>query len=838
MDEEKKYNSGNIQSRDIVAEMEESYLNYSMSVIVSRALPDVRDGLKPVHRRVLYGASDLGATWNRSYKKSARIVGEVLGKYHPHGDSSVYDSLVRMAQPWSLRYNLIDGQGNFGSIDGDNAAAMRYTEARMDRIAAEMLQDIDKETVEFTNNFDDSLQEPTVLPSIIPNLLMNGSEGIAVGMATKIPPHNLCELITGLIALLEKPDITIEEIIANHIQGPDFPTAGYIMGSDGIKSAYSTGRGRVVMRGKANIEELDNGKEKIIITELPYQVNKANLVEKIAELVRDKKLEGISDLRDESDKDGIRVVVECKRDAIGEVILNNLYKYTALQDTFGVILLALVDGVPKVMALKEMLQHFLDFRREIIINRTRFELKEAEARSHILEGLKKALENIDQVISIIRGSKDPEAAKKSLIDTFSFSEKQTKAILDMRLQKLTSLEIDKVVEEFNELQILIKELNEILKSHTLQNDIIKKELNYLLDKYGDERRTEIIPFSGELSVEDMIAEEDMVLTITHKGYIKRLATTQWKTQKRGGRGMKGAHTKDDDFVEHLFIASTHDTMLFFTNQGKCYWLKVHQIPQALRTSQGRAIINLIGCEPGDQVQAFLPVSNFDEGQFIVMATKKGIINRTSLSLYSKPRKGGVYAMEIKEGDQLIQAKISNGEDSIIMATKEGKSIRFLETQVRPTGRRTKGVRGIMLADSDEVIGMLIAKREGSVLVASENGYGKRSVLDEYRIQSRGGKGVYTMKKTHKTGNLISILEAIDNDDLMIITTQGVMIRQPVENIRTIGRNTQGVRLLRLDDGATISSVTKVIKDEVDEVDEDGKPNVDDVQETPPTTPTQ
>ena len=838
MDEEKKYNSGNIQSRDIVAEMEESYLNYSMSVIVSRALPDVRDGLKPVHRRVLYGASDLGATWNRSYKKSARIVGEVLGKYHPHGDSSVYDSLVRMAQPWSLRYNLIDGQGNFGSIDGDNAAAMRYTEARMDRIAAEMLQDIDKETVEFTNNFDDSLQEPTVLPSIIPNLLMNGSEGIAVGMATKIPPHNLCELITGLIALLEKPDITIEEIIANHIQGPDFPTAGYIMGSDGIKSAYSTGRGRVVMRGKANIEELDNGKEKIIITELPYQVNKANLVEKIAELVRDKKLEGISDLRDESDKDGIRVVVECKRDAIGEVILNNLYKYTALQDTFGVILLALVDGVPKVMALKEMLQHFLDFRREIIINRTRFELKEAEARSHILEGLKKALENIDQVISIIRGSKDPEAAKKSLIDTFSFSEKQTKAILDMRLQKLTSLEIDKVVEEFNELQILIKELNEILKSHTLQNDIIKKELNYLLDKYGDERRTEIIPFSGDLSVEDMIAEEDMVLTITHKGYIKRLATTQWKTQKRGGRGMKGAHTKDDDFVEHLFIASTHDTMLFFTNQGKCYWLKVHQIPQALRTSQGRAIINLIGCEPGDQVQAFLPVSNFDEGQFIVMATKKGIINRTSLSLYSKPRKGGVYAMEIKEGDQLIQAKISNGEDSIIMATKEGKSIRFLETQVRPTGRRTKGVRGIMLADSDEVIGMLIAKREGSVLVASENGYGKRSVLDEYRIQSRGGKGVYTMKKTHKTGNLISILEAIDNDDLMIITTQGVMIRQPVENIRTIGRNTQGVRLLRLDDGATISSVTKVIKDEVDEVDEDGKPNVDDVQETPPTTPTQ
>ena len=828
MSEEKIYTSGNIQSRDIVSEMEESYLNYSMSVIVSRALPDVRDGLKPVHRRVLYGASDLGATWNRSYKKSARIVGEVLGKYHPHGDSSVYDSLVRMAQPWSLRYNLIDGQGNFGSIDGDNAAAMRYTEARMDRIASEMLKDIDKETVEFANNFDDSLSEPTVLPSIIPNLLMNGSEGIAVGMATKIPPHNLNELISGLVALLENPDINIEEIIENHIKGPDFPTAGYIMGSDGIKSAYTTGRGRVVMRGKASIEEMESGKEKIIITELPYQVNKANLVEKIAELVRDKKLEGISDLRDESDKDGIRVVVECKRDAIGEVILNNLYKYTALQDTFGVILLALVDGVPKVMNLIEMLQHFLDFRRQVIINRTKFELKEAEDRSHILEGLKKALENIDEVISIIRSSKDPEAAKNSLIEKFSFSEKQTKAILDMRLQKLTSLEIDKVVDEFNELQELIKKLNQILIDKNLQDEIIKEELEYLLEKYGDNRRTEIIPFSGDLSIEDMIAEEDMVLTITHKGYIKRLATSQWKTQKRGGRGMKGAHTKDGDFVEHLFIASTHDTMLFFTNRGKCYWLKVHQIPQALRTSQGRAIINLIGCEPGEQVQAFLPVTTFDENQFIIMATKKGIINRTSLSLYSKPRKGGVYAMDIKEGDQLIQAKISNGEDSIIMATKEGKSIRFIETQVRPTGRRTKGVRGIMLGDTDEVIGMLIAKREGSVLVASENGYGKRSELDEYRVQSRGGKGVYTMKKTHKTGNLISILEAVENDDLMIITTQGVMIRQPVDSIRIIGRNTQGVRLLRLDDGATISSVTKVIKDDDEDGTEDATP-----ESTPP-----
>ena len=811
--EENKYNSGNIQPRDIIHEMEESYLNYSMSVIVSRALPDVRDGLKPVHRRVLYGASDLGATWNRSYKKSARIVGEVLGKYHPHGDSSVYDSLVRMAQPWSLRYNLIDGQGNFGSIDGDNAAAMRYTEARMDRIAAEMLQDIDKETVEFANNFDDSLTEPTVLPTIIPNLLMNGSEGIAVGMATKIPPHNLNELTSGLEALLDNPEISIEEIIEKHIKGPDFPTSGYIMGSDGINSAYTTGRGRVVMRGKAEIEEMESGKEKIIITELPYQVNKANLVEKIADLVREKKLEGISDLRDESDKDGIRVVVECKRDAIGEVILNNLYKYTQLQDTFGVILLALVKGIPKIMTLKEMLQHFLDFRREIIINRTKFELKEAEARAHILEGLKKALENIDKVISIIRGSKDPESAKKTLIETFAFSEKQTKAILDMRLQKLTSLEVGKIVEEFEEIQKLIKSLKEILESFDIQNSIIKKELQHLIDKYGDKRRTEIIPFSGDLSIEDMIAEEDMVLSITHKGYIKRLATSQWKTQKRGGRGVKGAHTKDDDYAEHLFIASTHDTMLFFTDKGKCYWLKVHQIPQASRISQGRAIINLIGCEPGEKVQAFLPVSEFDDTKYIIMATKNGIINRTALSLYSKPRRGGVFAMEIREGDQLIQAKISNGQDSIIIATKEGKSIRFEEEQVRPTGRRTKGVRGIKLSPADEAIGMLVVKREGTVLVASENGYGKRSDLDEYRTQSRGGKGVYTMKKTSKTGELVSIMETTQDDDLMIITNAGVMIRQKVASIRVIGRNTQGVKLLRLDDGSKISSVTKVINDD-------------------------
>tara|TARA_B100001142_G_scaffold329800_1_gene394446 strand:- start:828 stop:3311 length:2484 start_codon:yes stop_codon:yes gene_type:complete len=808
-----------IQNRDIVEEMSESYLTYSMSVICSRALPDVRDGLKPVHRRVLYGALEQGATWNRKHKKSARIVGDVLGKYHPHGDSSIYDSLVRMAQDWSLRYPLIDGQGNFGSVDGDNAAAMRYTEARMDRVASEMLQDLDKETVDFTPNFDDSLEEPTVLPTQIPNLLMNGSEGIAVGMATKIPPHNLNELITGLIALLQNPEITIEELIERHVTGPDFPTAGFIMGSDGINSAYKTGRGRIVMRGRANIEEDERGKQRIIITELPYQVNKANLVEKIADLVRDKKLEGISDLRDESDKDGNRIVIECKRDAIAEIILNNLYKFTQLQDTFGVIMLALVNGVPKIMNLKEVLGHFLEFRREVIIKRTAFELREAENRAHILEGLKKALENIDDIIKIIRGSASPEMAKEALITTYHFSDKQAKAILDMRLQKLTSLEIDKVVQEYKELQELIKNLKNILENYEKQSQIIEEELSEVLDRHGDTRRTEVIPFSGDLSLEDMIADEEMIVTITHNGYIKRLPADTWKTQRRGGKGMKGAKTKDDDFVEHLFTASTHNTMLFFTDKGKCYWLKVHQIPQTSRTSQGRAIVNLIGCEAGEKVNAFVSVKEFSENNYIIMATRKGMINRTSLSLYGKPRKGGVFAMEIKDGDELIQAKISNGSDNIIMATKDGKSIRFKEEDVRATGRRTKGVRGITIGSDDEVIGMLVLKNDGHVLVASENGYGKKSQTEEYRIQQRSGKGVYTLKKTPKTGSLISILEVVETDDIMIITSAGVMIRQATNEIRTIGRNTQGVRLIRLDEGATISSVAKVVREEESEEEE-------------------
>ena len=799
--------------RDIVDEMRESYLNYSMSVIVSRALPDVRDGLKPVHRRILYGMSELGSSWNRPYKKCARIVGDVLGKYHPHGDSSVYDALVRMAQEFSMRYRLVDGQGNFGSIDGDNAAAMRYTESKMTRLSSEMLKDLDKDTVEWGLNFDETLKEPKVLPSSVPTLLINGSEGIAVGMATKIPPHNLTEIVNGLISIIEKEDISVEELMV-HIKGPDFPTAGLILGMDGLKQAYETGRGKIKMRAKAHIETDPKGRGSIIITEVPYQTNKANLVEKIADLVRDKKVEGIRDLRDESDKDGIRVVVETKKDAVPEVILNQLYKHTQLQDTFGIILLALVNGVPKIMPIKTILNHFLDFRHEVIVRRTQFELREAESRAHILEGLKIALDNIDAIIKVIRGSKDPAQAKEGLMDGYNLSEIQSQAILDMRLQRLTGLEVDKVVAEYKEVIQLISHLKGILDSKPQRTEIIKTELLEIRDQYGDERRTEIIAVDTDFSMEDMIAEEEVVLTITHQGYIKRTALNTYRSQRRGGRGVQGAMSKDEDFVEHLFIANTHNYMLFFTDMGKCYWLKVYDIPQGGRATRGRAIVNLIGCDPGEKVEAFVSVKDFDDDHYIVMSTKKGIIKKTVLSAYGKPRKGGIYAIEIRKGDKLIQARISNGDHDILIGTHEGKSIRFSENDIRPSGRKTMGVKGIKLSSKEDyVVGMLVVRREGTVLVATEKGYGKRTEILQYRTQTRGGKGVLTMRCTDKTGKMVNIMEVVDSDDLIVITDSGVLMRQPIKAIRTIGRVTQGVRLVKLDGGTNISSITRVISED-------------------------
>ena len=817
------FNRDNILPRDIVDEMKESYLNYSMSVIVSRALPDVRDGLKPVHRRILFGMSELGSSWNRPYKKSARIVGDVLGKYHPHGDSSVYDALVRMAQDFSMRYQLVDGQGNFGSIDGDNAAAMRYTESRMTKITSEMLKDLDKDTVEWTPNFDETLKEPSVLPSGVPTLLVNGSEGIAVGMATKIPPHNLTEVVNGLIALIENSDITTGEIMT-HIKGPDFPTAGLILGMDGLRSAYETGRGKIKMRARAHIETSKNGKDSIVITEVAYQTNKANLVEKIADLVRDKKIVGITDLRDESDKDGIRVVIETKRDAVPEVILNQLYKHTQLQDTFGIILLALVDGIPKIMPLKTILNHFINFRHEIVVRRTEFDLREADARAHILEGLKIALDNIDEVIVIIRGSKDPAQAKEGLMNGFNLSEIQSQAILDMRLQKLTGLEVGKIVAEYKEVIKLIAHLKGILESRSQRMNIIKTELLEIRDQYGDERRTEIIPVDSNFTMEDMIAEEEVVLTITHQGYIKRTALNTYRTQRRGGRGVQGALSKNEDFVEHLFIANTHNYMLFFTDQGKCYWLKVYDIPQGGRATQGRAIVNLIGCAPGEKVEAFVSVKEFDDHHYIVMATRNGIVKKTVLSAYGKPRKGGIYAIEIREGDKLIQARITNGEHDILLGTYEGKSIRFSENNIRPSGRKTMGVIGIRLSSKEDyVIGMLVIRREGTILVATQKGMGKRTDVSQYRTQTRGGKGVMTMRCTEKTGKMVNIMEVVDSDDLIVITDSGVLMRQPVAAIRTIGRVTQGVKLVKLDEGTSISSITRVIsedtansKDELDD----------------------
>lgn len=803
----------NVTGRDIVEEMRESYLNYSMSVIVSRALPDVRDGLKPVHRRILYGMNELGVPWNGPYKKCARIVGDVLGKYHPHGDSSVYDALVRMAQSFALRYPLVDGQGNFGSIDGDNAAAMRYTEGRMTRFGSESLQDLDKNTVDWLPNFDETLQEPAVLPARAPNLLVNGSEGIAVGMATKIPPHNLVEIVDALIALIDDPELGSSDLMV-YVRGPDFPTAAIIEGVDGIREAYDTGRGKITVRARAAIEITRQGKASIVITEIPYQVNKSSLLEKMADLVRSKKVTGVADIRDESDKDGMRIVIETKRDAVPEVILNRLYMNTQLEDTFGIILLALVDGVPRVLSLKEMMQYFIGHRHEVVVRRTQFDLDAAEAKAHILEGLKIALDNIDEVIKIIRGSKDPGEAKKELMKNFSLSDPQAQAILDMRLQRLTGLEVKKVVEDYKQTIQLIAQLKGILESRPQRMAIIKRELEEIRSQYGDERRTEIVPVGRTFSVEDMIAEEEVVITITFLGYIKRTAAATYRSQRRGGRGLLGAQAGDEDFVKHLFVANTHDVMLFFSDKGKCYWLKVHEIPPGGRASRGRAIVNLIDCEPGEKVEAFVSVKEFDEKRFIIMATQKGMIKKTNLSAYGSPRRGGIYAVDIRKGDKLIDARITEGDNDIILGTREGKSIRFSEREIRSTGRKTMGVKGIRLSSEDDmVVGMVVVRREGTVMVATEQGYGKRTEVIQYRVQKRGGMGVMTMRTTKKVGKMVSIMEVVETDDLMIITDRGVLIRQPVYRIRTIGRVTQGVKLIRLDENDKISTVTRVIQDE-------------------------
>ncbi|MFQ5708872.1 MAG: DNA gyrase subunit A [bacterium] len=793
-------------------EMKDSYIDYSMSVIVSRALPDVRDGLKPVHRRVLYGMHELGLRPNSAYKKSARIVGEVLGKYHPHGDSAVYDTMVRMVQDFSLRYPLVDGQGNFGSVDGDSPAAMRYTEARLAPIAEEILRDLDKDTVDFAPNFDESLTEPRVMPSVLPNLLVNGSSGIAVGMATNIPPHNLCEVVDALTALINRPDLRTETLM-NYIKGPDFPTAAIIYGDEGIEEMYRTGRGRIKIRARASVETVKSGRENIIVTELPYQVNKANLMEKIADLVRDRKVEGLTDIRDESDRDGMRLVIELKRDAIADVVLNQLFKHTQMQVTFGTIMLALVDGAPKILSLKEVLQHFIDFRHEVVVRRTRFELDKAEKRAHILEGLKICLDNIDEIVELIKKSRNPETARNSLMKRFHLSEVQAQAILDMRLQRLTGLERKKIEDEYLKIIKLIEKLRALLESKSKRMQVIKEELQELKEKYGDERRTEIISETEEFTVEDMIAEEDMVITISHTGFIKRFAVSSYKRQLRGGRGYTGASTKEEDFIEHLFIASTHNYILFFTHTGRCYWLKVHEIPQAGRASKGRAIVNLLNISRAEKIAAFVNVRDFNNDFYLVMATKRGLIKKTSLSAYANPRKGGINAITIRPGDDLIDAKLTDGTHDILLGTHNGMAIRFHEDEVRDMGRTASGVKGISLGKDDFVVGMVVIRREGTVLVVTESGYGKRTDVKEYRVSHRAGKGILTIKVSEKTGHMVAIKEVVDENDLMIITSKGVVIRQSVKKISTQGRNTQGFRLIKLDENDRVADVARVVKEE-------------------------
>jgi DNA gyrase subunit A len=812
-------NRERILPRLIDEEIKESFINYSMSVIVSRALPDVRDGLKPVHRRVLYAMNELGLVPGRPYKKSATVVGDVLGKYHPHGDASVYDALVRMVQDFSLRCPLVDGQGNFGSVDGDAAAAYRYTEARLTRLAMEMLADIDKNTVDFAPNFDDRLQEPKVLPSGFPNLLVNGSSGIAVGMATNIPPHNLKEIIAAVIAVVDDPEITAGAL-RKIVKGPDFPTGAYVYGRAGIKDYQETGRGRIVMRARAVIEEREHSnKSQIVVNELPYQVNKARLVEQIAELVRDKKLEGISDLRDESDRDGMRIVIELKRDAIPRVVLNQLYKHTTMQSTFGVIMLALVpDGttgrlVPKVMALREAIDHYITHRHAVIVRRAQFELDKALEREHILEGLKIAVDNIDEVVQVIRKAKDTPQASERLQKRFKLSEKQAEAILNMRLAKLTGLEIEKLDEELKEVRGTIKDLRTLLESKPKRMKLLKEELQKIADTYGDNRRTEITSDEGEFSIEDLIAQEDMVVTISHSGYIKRTSVSTYRKQRRGGRGLNGQGLKEDDFIEHLFVGSTHDYILFFTDDGRCFWLKVHEIPQAGRASKGKPIVNLINVTPDTRIMAMVPVPKFTDDQFLLFCTKNGTVKKTRLSEYSNPRSTGIKAIKVEAGDQLMHVQITTGNNDIVIATRNGLSVRFHESDVREMGRDTTGVKGIELREGDSVVGMVVIKRDATLLVVTERGLGKCSHIDEYRVQKRGGKGILTVNRTAKTGDVVTIMEVLPEDEIMLITKHGVIIRSSVAQIRVTGRNAQGVKLVQLDEQDSVTAVARVIGDD-------------------------
>lgn len=804
---------------NIEEEMKKSYIDYAMSVIVGRALPDVRDGLKPVHRRILYAMSELGLSPEKPYRKCARIVGDVLGKYHPHGDSAVYDTLVRMAQDFSTRYLLVDGHGNFGSIDGDSAAAMRYTEAKMNKITVELLRDINKETVDFTANFDETQKEPVVLPSRYPNLLVNGSSGIAVGMATNIPPHNLGEVIDATIHLIDNPDSSVQDL-ATYIKGPDFPTGGVILGHEGIRSAYSTGRGRIKVRAKTTIEEISPSRQRIVVTEIPYMVNKSKLVEKIADLVKEKRVEGISDLRDESDRKGIRIVIDLKRDVNAEIIINQLYKHTQLQDTFGVILLALVNNQPKVLNLKEILKNYIEYQKEVITRRTQFDLTKAENRAHILEGLKIALDNIDRVIQIIRGSKNGETAKNSLMEEFALSEKQSQAILDMRLQRLTGLEREKIDIEYNELMEKIADLKRILSHEKYIYDVIKEELTEIKNKYSDKRRTSFEVDYEDISMEDLIEESDVVITMTYVGYVKRINADTYTAQKRGGKGISAMSTRDNDFISHLFTTSTHHYLLFFTNKGKVYRLKAYEIPEASRTAKGTAIVNIIQLEQDEKVTAIIPIKEFTDNSYLIMATKEGIIKKTSLSDYDSSRKNGLIAINLNENDELISVEMTDGTREIIMGTKKGYAIRFLESDVRAVGRTAMGVRGIQLSNDDEVIGMDLIQENMFILTVSQNGYGKRTDISEYRLQNRGGKGIQTYKISSKVGDLCGIIVCSMDDEIMMINNQGIIIRLEVKGISKMGRSTQGVRLMKLDKTEKIITIDKIVKEEDVDIDID------------------